>query len=48
VFDSPVDMIESFPIVSLLVAVSAIAAVVMAVGLLVYRKKHRQNSVKEV
>jgi hypothetical protein len=43
VFDSPVDVIESFPIVSLLVAVSAIAAVVLAVGLLVYHKKHKNK-----
>jgi hypothetical protein len=43
VLDSPVDVIESFPIVSLLVAVSAIAAVVLAVGLLVYHKKHKNK-----
>ena len=44
VFDSPVDVTESFPNVSLLVGVSAFAFVIVVAGLLVYFKKHKHKA----
>ena len=45
VFDSPVDVTENFPNLSLLVIVSAIAAVIVVAGLLVYHKKHKHQAI---